>query len=223
MFLAALLAALGLGRLANYARRRSERRQAEREQRRQAEQQADIARQRELGHQPVELRVGSLLGILAATVVFGVVISIGLWGLLYALSSRAQQADVPLSPLATSGPPPEPRLQANPPADWQQMRATDQAVLNSSGQSADGTVHISIDRAIDLLAQRGLPAMSSTPPGLSDEESHELESEGGQPPGGISEPQGQPGAGAPASSTATSQPTETVQPGATAAPTRSTP
>ncbi|MEP7187973.1 MAG: hypothetical protein ABI901_02130 [Roseiflexaceae bacterium] len=222
-FLAALLVAIGLGSLVDYIQRRSGRTQAEREQRGQAVRAAEIERKRAQGHQSADLRVGPLVGVLAATVVIGAVICVGLWGLLYVLSSRATQADVPLSPLGTAVPAPEPRLQADPPADWQRMRATDEAILGSSGQSTDGTVHISIDRAMDLLAQRGLPVMSGAQTGLSDAAAHGLESDGGQPPGGIPEPQSQPGAGAPTAGTATPQPAGTTQPEATPTPTRSAP
>ncbi len=192
-------------------------------QRGQAARAAEIEHQRAQGHQSADLRVGRLVGVLTVTLVFGAVICVGLWGLLYVLSSRATQADVPLSPLGTAGPAPEPRLQADPPADWQRMRATDEAILGSSGQSADGTVHISIDRAMDLLAQRGLPVMPGADTGLSNEAAHGLESDGGQPPGGIPEPQSQSSVGAPTASTATPKSAATTPSAATPTPTRSTP
>ena len=61
--------------------------------------------------------------------------------------------------------PPEPRLQPDPVADNNDMRALEQQRLNSYGwvdQSA-GTAHIPIDRAIDLVAQRGIPARPPQP------------------------------------------------------------
>jgi hypothetical protein len=56
--------------------------------------------------------------------------------------------------------PPEPRLQVNAPADLRALRAREDAQLNSYGwvdRKAE-TVRIPIAQAMQLLAQRGLPA-----------------------------------------------------------------
>jgi len=62
--------------------------------------------------------------------------------------------------------PPEPRLEATPILDLQAMRAAEDQVLNSYGwvDKPSGVVRIPIDRAIDLLAQRGLPARQQNGP-----------------------------------------------------------
>ena len=62
--------------------------------------------------------------------------------------------------------PPEPRLQTNPLLELQQMRADEDTALHSYGwvERQAGTVHIPIDRAMALLAQRGLPARSEAAP-----------------------------------------------------------
>ena len=56
--------------------------------------------------------------------------------------------------------PPEPRLQANAVQDLKQMQAEEDRTLSSYGwvDQHKGVVRIPIGRAIDLLAQRGLPA-----------------------------------------------------------------
>lgn len=56
--------------------------------------------------------------------------------------------------------PPDPRLQPDPSRDLQGMRAEETATLNSYGwiDRRAGIVQIPIDRAMELLAQRGLPA-----------------------------------------------------------------
>lgn len=76
------------------------------------------------------------------------------------LAAREAKLDIPPSPLAeTRRPPPEPRLQITPATDLEEMRRTEDAVLNSYGwvDRGAGIVRVPIDRAITLLAQRGLP------------------------------------------------------------------
>jgi hypothetical protein len=54
---------------------------------------------------------------------------------------------------------PEPRLQPNPIPDLDRFRESEQRKLNSYGwtDKQRGIVHIPIERAMDLIAQRGLP------------------------------------------------------------------
>ena len=56
--------------------------------------------------------------------------------------------------------PPEPRLQDQPVLDLEAMRAAEDQVLNSYGwvDRPGGVVRIPINRAMELLAQRGLPS-----------------------------------------------------------------
>jgi hypothetical protein len=62
--------------------------------------------------------------------------------------------------------PPAPRLEVTPILDLQAMRAAEDQALTSYGwiDKAHGVVRIPIDRAIDLLAQRGLPARQQQGP-----------------------------------------------------------
>jgi hypothetical protein len=55
--------------------------------------------------------------------------------------------------------PPEPRLQTQPKLDLQLTREEQQQLLNSYGwaDQTTGKVRIPIDRAMDLVLQRGLP------------------------------------------------------------------
>src|SRR5262245_3622847 len=70
--------------------------------------------------------------------------------------------------------PPEPRLQVSPAQHMQQMYATEMATLHSYGwvDRQAGIVRIPIDRAIELLTERGLPARH---------EGQGIEEKGGQP------------------------------------------
>lgn len=61
---------------------------------------------------------------------------------------------------------PEPRLEETPIQDLRNMRAAEDKILNSYGwiDKSSGLVRIPIDRAMDLLAQRGLPARQQAGP-----------------------------------------------------------
>jgi hypothetical protein len=58
-----------------------------------------------------------------------------------------------------------PRLQVQPVADFDQVRAAQENALNSYGwvDRANGKVRIPIDRAMDLLVERPLPARPAQP------------------------------------------------------------
>src|ERR1051325_1528701 len=71
------------------------------------------------------------------------------------------EREPPPTPVASSRePPPGPRLLANPSQDLQTMRAGEEFILKNYGwiDRQKGIVRIPIDRAIDMLAQKGLPA-----------------------------------------------------------------
>ncbi len=63
--------------------------------------------------------------------------------------------------------PPEPRLQAEPKVELKDLRADEDAILNSYGwvNPDKGIVRIPIDQAIDIVAAKGLPSRPS-PAGL---------------------------------------------------------
>jgi hypothetical protein len=62
--------------------------------------------------------------------------------------------------------PPEPRLEVTPDTDLQEMRSAEDQVLNNYAwlDQQNGIVRLPIDRAIDLIAQRSLPARTQTGP-----------------------------------------------------------
>jgi hypothetical protein len=66
---------------------------------------------------------------------------------------------------------PEPHLQVDPPGELQSLRAAERARLSSYGWADQqrGIVHVPIERAMDMLLQRGLPVrdapQSRTGPG----------------------------------------------------------
>ena len=71
------------------------------------------------------------------------------------------------SPLAGLRPlPPTPRLQITPSTDLKDIREQEHALLSTYGwvEKDKGVVRIPIDRAMDLLAERGLPHGKPEPP-----------------------------------------------------------
>lgn len=89
-------------------------------------------------------------------VVFALAVSAGL---LYYFTHAVAAPSV--NPLAEpQPPPPEPRLQVTPSADLARYQAEQDTRLNSFGwvDREQQIVHIPIDRAMDILLDKGLPA-----------------------------------------------------------------
>jgi hypothetical protein len=101
--------------------------------------------------------IAIFLVVLAVTIMGVLVVS--MWIYDYS-AGRLAQTEAPPSPLAKPAAPPEPRLQVAAPKDMQEFRAAEEATLKSYGwvDHAGGVVRIPIDRAMQLLAERGLPA-----------------------------------------------------------------
>jgi len=53
-----------------------------------------------------------------------------------------------------------PRLQYDDEHDMQMFRGSEERWLSSTGKSANGSIHIPVSRAMEILAQRGLPQVS---------------------------------------------------------------
>ncbi|HYL79843.1 MAG TPA: hypothetical protein VEU07_03470 [Candidatus Acidoferrum sp.] len=105
-------------------------------------------------------RVITIFGIaLAATVI--VCLILGVW-IFNFLADRAAKRDAPPSPLAKREAPSEPLLQVAAPKDLAEMRAAEEKTLTTYDwvNKQAGTVRIPIERAMQLLAERGLPAAS---------------------------------------------------------------
>jgi len=106
----------------------------------------------------VQVRLILMFGIGLAVITI-VVLLVAYW-LFDDFAARWAKLQVPPSPLAeTRQPLPEPRLQVAAAHDLQQMRTAENLVLSSYGwvDEAAGFVRIPIDRALELLLERGLP------------------------------------------------------------------
>jgi mono/diheme cytochrome c family protein len=168
----ALLGSIGLGSLVNLLRRRSARKQRAQQEEQQAQQEAERRREIErlsgMAHEIGDVRPNRIALVALALVVVVVAAYLALGGLFAYLADRAASEDAAVPPLArTAQIPSEPRLQVAPPEDLAQMRATEQARLGSYGwvdQNAN-VAHIPIERAMELIAQRGLPTAGTAQSG----------------------------------------------------------
>jgi hypothetical protein len=112
----------------------------------------------QIRHETTDINIWAVgkFGILLAVVVL---VSLGLlFGLMkYFQSQEATAMAREIKPAEAF---PEPRLQTTPVPDLQKFRAAEDHVLDSYGwvDQSKGVVRIPIDRAIDIMAQKGLPS-----------------------------------------------------------------
>lgn len=109
----------------------------------------------------IKLIVLSAAGL--SIVVFVVfVLMVGMFDVLKSTENEQAHQVSPLGPATEI--PPQPRIQEHPWEELQQLRAREQNTLTTYGwqNQKDGIVRIPIDRAIDIMAQKGFP---TTPPG----------------------------------------------------------
>jgi hypothetical protein len=112
------------------------------------------------GHELSDLNPNKILWFgagLALGIAAVVLVMYGLFHYFYQSETRTRPAPSPLS--YGVEPPPEPRLLTKPGADLAAMRAEEDQILSSYGwiDRDRGIVRVPIDRAITLLAQKGLP------------------------------------------------------------------
>jgi hypothetical protein len=100
--------------------------------------------------QVVKLGLAALVGILA-------VVSIGVWWLYQYFRTADERRDVRRS-LVEAGPPvpPQPRLQVDPKAEFQEYLLEQRRILSTYGwiSREQGTVRIPIERAMELIIER---------------------------------------------------------------------
>lgn len=89
----------------------------------------------------------------------------------FEVRESAGQGALPPAAIVESGKlPPQPRLLVNEPQDLQEIRESEDKTLSTYGwvDQAHGIVRLPIDRAMDLLVQRGFPARPQAGPGFSE-------------------------------------------------------
>ncbi len=134
---------------------------------------ADKSQGAPAGSPGYETRDANVRGVFGFLVVLSFVLvftAVLCWGL-FNYFSAGQINRVPASPFAgTRQLPAGPQLQVNPRQDWLRFRAEQERSLESYSWESrdDGTVRVPIERAMELLLQKGLPvAPSASSPGTS--------------------------------------------------------
>jgi hypothetical protein len=134
-----------------------------------------------------DLNAASVFYFLVGIAVLGFLSYLLVTGFYKFLDARAQKEQPEVSPLATKVPTdtrklpegykdylkdnfPSPRLEIDERTELNEDRVAEEEKLNSYGYVDDNhtTVHIPIDRAMDLIAQRGLPVRSQSAPQIAD-------------------------------------------------------
>ena len=133
------------------------------------------------GYERRDIGVRGVLYFLAGLVVAGVFIHFVVSGLYSYLEKRSQSQQAPVSPLVTNAPPdtrklptdyrdylkqnfPAPQLEIDERNQLDKIRIDEAQTLSTYDwvDQKAGTVRIPIDRAMDLVAQRGLPVRTPT-------------------------------------------------------------
>jgi len=132
------------------------------------------------GFEHQDLQVSGILYFLLTIVVITAICLAGLRGVYAFLDHRERALQPPVNPLVTSVPTdtrhiapgypqsvfPNPKLEEDERGQLNGIRLNEEQTLYSYGWGDEkaGTVHIPIDRAMDLLVQRGLPVRGENTP-----------------------------------------------------------
>jgi hypothetical protein len=121
----------------------------------------DTTTNHQAGHELSDLRPGyiALFGVVLTAIIGAAAVITSL--LIYFKAAEQLRHETPIPRLAREREPtPEPRLQIDAHNELRQMRAAEDAVLNSYGwvDRDSGRVRLPIERAMEILAKKGLPA-----------------------------------------------------------------
>ena len=117
------------------------------------------------GHETRDASIRSLL-IFGAGLVLLIIAGLLVSGAVFRYFVGHQGLGPPASPFEDVRTlPPEPRLQVKAPMDLGHYKSAQDGILNSYGwvDRQAGVVRIPIDRAMDILLQRGFPVRTATP------------------------------------------------------------
>jgi hypothetical protein len=123
----------------------------------------DEPRNPHVHHEPGDVNALALTKFGVSMVFLILVFVFGLWGMFEYLKNREAELGLPISQAAmvnAQKQPPEPRLQRHAAQDMRDMRADEDKLMHQYAwlDPDKGIVRIPVERAMDLIAQRGLPA-----------------------------------------------------------------
>jgi hypothetical protein len=116
------------------------------------------------GYETKDVSVRVVVWLAVAILAIGLVVHVMTWWLLRSMRAEARRHDPTLSPLIDqSQTTREPRLQSAPAHDYVQIAREQEQMLTSYGwvDRQKGIARIPIERAIDLLVERGEPDVPS--------------------------------------------------------------
>ena len=123
----------------------------------------------ELGHETQDVSIGPIVKFGVGLAIVTALVSVAMWGLFRWFERSQNRRQEPLAPMVAANlkrTPREPRLEPDPLAPRLAAREHEDAVLTSWGwvDRNAGVARIPIDRAMELLARRGLPAAKPMAP-----------------------------------------------------------
>ncbi len=112
----------------------------------------------ELHHEDKDINLRAIVIFSGALALLVAISALGLYQMMNLMLEAEARADRPLSMLREKALklPPEPRLQVNTRIDLRELHTHEDEILNSYGMAPDGRVRIPIERAMDIVARRGL-------------------------------------------------------------------
>jgi hypothetical protein len=124
----------------------------------------------EAGHEPNTVSSKAVVRFILGMAAILIVVHFVIWGVFQLLKVDARSEDRPLPPNVSkqlARLPPAPRLEDRPLAPRSQLNAREKTILGTYGwvDQKAGTVRIPIDRAMDLIVNRGMPATATAPAG----------------------------------------------------------
>jgi len=120
-----------------------------------------------VSYEPSQADLRVVLGFLAALGLAAAMVLLVLWGMFsYFRAKAAERGPLPSPRMYTSRPNvPQPQLQPDPVADYNVYRLSAKEILDSYGwvDQKAGITRIPVDKAMDLVVERGLPWKQPAP------------------------------------------------------------
>lgn len=119
--------------------------------------------------EPTDVATRPVVLSVVALALFTIVFTFVAHFVFFRLAERQHAASQPASPLAeqyAAKEPPAPRLQVDPKKDLDELRAAEEKILTSYGwaDKDKGVAQVPIDRAMEMLLAKGLPARQAPVP-----------------------------------------------------------